>query len=466
MKLKIKKGLDIPIRGNPSNLDILEISSSSISVDFKPFTSFKIKTIVKEGEKVSKNQIIGFLKNFEDIKFRSPCNGLVKKVNRGQKRILQEIIIEKLTQNEDSFVFSKIDLKTITSIDLLNLLCSQGAFSLIKMHPFDLPAIPQMPPKNIFINLAENAPFSVPINKQVLSFNSYEEGLFYFEKGIEVLFKIISKKIHLIYREPSLKISEKVKNLCECTAIEGPYPSGCTAVHIYKIAPIRSEKDIIWSLSFNEVSSLGHLVEQGCLYNKKIISLAGPSLKEEERRYVKTEIGASLTKIIPQRINLEQDAVILGSPLFGFLTNNIDQDHLGLFTNIISIIPKNKKREFLHFLKLGTKKFTATKTYLSGFLRFIKKNFDFTTNQHGELRAFIDPSVYNPIMPMNIPIVNLAKAILAENFDLAKKLGFLEISKEMCVLATFICPSKNNILEIIQQGQEKYVQESDFLPFN
>ena len=196
------------------------------------------------------------------------------------------------------------------------------------------------------------------------------------------------------------------------------------------------------------------------------MALAGPSLNEKERRYIKIEIGSSLKKIVPQRINQEKHSIILGSPLSGILSKNIDEDHLGLFDNIVSVIPKNQKREFFHFLKIGSKRFTATRTYLSGFLRFLKKEFDFTTNQHGELRAFIDPFVYNSFAPMNIHIVNLAKAILAENFDLAKKLGFLEISKEDCALATFICPSKNNILEIIQQGQEKYVQESDFLPFH
>lgn len=466
MILKIRKGLDIPIKGNPSNSDIVEVSSSSIAMDFKPFKSFKIKTVVKEGEEVLKNQVISFFKNSENIKFLSPCNGLIKSIHRGPKRILEEIIIEKNQRNCEVPYFSRIDIKEASKQDILNFLSIHGAFSLIKMHPFSLPAIPQMLPKDIFINLAGNEPFSVPINIQILSFESQEQALFYFEKGIEILSKIISKKIHLIYRLPCLILSEKIKQLCKCTEVIGPYPSGCTSLHIYKMSPIISEKDIIWSLSFNETASIGYLTNNGYLYNKKIMALAGPSLNEKERRYIKIEIGSSLKKIVPQRINQEKHSIILGSPLSGILSKNIDEDHLGLFDNIVSVIPKNQKREFFHFLKIGSKKFTATRTYLSGFLRFLKKEFDFTTNQHGELRAFIDPFVYNSFAPMNIHIVNLAKAILAENFDLAKKLGFLEISKEDCALATFICPSKNNILEIIQQGQEKYVQESDFLPFH
>ncbi len=83
-----------------------------------------------------------------------------------------------------------------------------------------------------------------------------------------------------------------------------------------------------------------------------------------------------------------------------------------------------------------------------------------STRLHGEERAFIDPSIYDRVMPLQIPTVPLIKSILAEDFETAEILGILEVAPEDFALPTFICPSKVEMTEIVRRGQQKMATEN------
>ena len=55
-------------------------------------------------------------------------------------------------------------------------------------------------------------------------------------------------------------------------------------------------------------------------------------------------------------------------------------------------------------------------------------------------------------MPMRIPTMHLIKAILIQDFELAEELGLLEVAEEDFALASFICPSKIDMVEIVKKG--------------
>ena len=123
------------------------------------------------------------------------------------------------------------------------------------------------------------------------------------------------------------------------------------------------------------------------------------------------------------------------------------------------MIPENTKRQLFHFFRLGLNKFTATKAYFTGHVKPPQSGYSFTTNQHGEERAFIDGAVYERVMPMCIPTMHLVKAIICEDFELAEKLGLLEITADDFALTSFICPSKIEMIEIVKQGLHNYAKE-------
>lgn len=60
---------------------------------------------------------------------------------------------------------------------------------------------------------------------------------------------------------------------------------------------------------------------------------------------------------------------------------------------------------------------------------------------------------------MRIPTMQLVKAVLAEDFELAERLGLLEVDSEDFALPTFVCPSKVEMVEIMKQGIHRYAKE-------
>jgi Na+-transporting NADH:ubiquinone oxidoreductase subunit A len=127
-------------------------------------------------------------------------------------------------------------------------------------------------------------------------------------------------------------------------------------------------------------------------------------------------------------------------------------DFLGYGHYAFCAIPEKEDREFLHFFRLGLDKYSFSRAYLSGHLNPEHREYPFTTKLHGEERAFIDGSLYDKVMPLNVSTMMLVKAVMAEDYDRAHELGFLEVDSEDFALPTFVCPSKIEMTDIIKQG--------------
>lgn len=149
--------------------------------------------------------------------------------------------------------------------------------------------------------------------------------------------------------------------------------------------------------------------------------------------------------------------LVSGDPLSGRHVET--EDYLGYFDYVFCVIPENTKREFLHFFRLGWDKYTFSKAYLSGHLDNSEKEYPFTTNQHGEHRPFIDNSLYDKVMPLNVSTIHLVKAVMAEDYDLAESLGLLEVDSEDFALPAFVDQSKIDMPDIIKNGLRRHAAD-------
>lgn len=447
-KICVSKGLNIPIEGKPLAVYHTPIDSEVLAIDLDPFRFLHIKPLYKEGDFVQRGMPIAVDKNSSAYKFFSPAGGRISAINRGLKRRITNIVI---TKNDNEHTYTHPILKEIKTDNVLNYLITTGLFSLINSRPFNRPATPENLPKSIFIKSCEFAPFYPP------QWFILEQNESFWNKGIEALSTIAPT--HIIYDE-----CEDTKTLLETKhaqhhTVSGPYPASNLSIAISKIDPITSINDIRWTLNTFDVICLGAMMLQGSQPMYKPISISGPVLRKEQRLLAHARVGASI-KAITQHISPPPESrIISGNLLTG---NSVSlEDFLGFYDLSICLIQEEFKRNFLHFFSLGTKKYSATKTYLSHFLsKLHNKTFSFNTNQHGECRAFVDGEIYNKFMPMKIPVMELIKAIMTENYSLACRLGFLEIVGEDFALPAFICPSKINMIEIVDQGQHNYIKEA------
>lgn len=458
--IKITKGLDIPITGKPTgsvkNLVLSgEVSTptapSKISLNLQSFEDIKFRLLVKAGDVVKIGQPLAEDKTAPGRMFVSPAGGVVSDIRRGYKRALNDIVID-AAKEEHYQEFPPIDPLQSSREVILERMLTGGCFAKIRSRPFNFLADPQKTPRCIFVKAIESAVFVPPAEMQV---EGHEKE---FQAGLNALSMLTEGNVNLVYRKDTpCQAFTNAQNVQKHTA-EGPHPVGTHSVHIQKIDPIRSSDDIIWTLNAHDVVEIGHLFIHGRCYIEKIISIAGPGVIPERIGFFKARSGYPINSLVSGRIKRGLLRLISGDPLMGKKVES--EDFLGFDHYVFCVIPENLSREFLHFFGLGTSKYTFSKAYLTGHLDNKDREYTFTTNQHGEHRPFIDGSLYDLVMPLQIPTMLLVKAIMAEDYELAETYGLLEVDSEDFALTTFVCPSKIEMTDIVKRGLKQYAKEN------
>lgn len=457
--IKVTKGLDIPISGKPSGtVQPLTLGGEAkqdktpkrIALNLDPFVGVRFKLLAKKGDRVNIGQPLVEDKLTEGRVFASPAGGVVVEVRRGLKRRLLDIVIE-LDPEEHIADHGAINVQSASRDEILDLLLRGGAFAHIRQRPFNILANPKKTPRNIFVKAVESAPYVPPAEMQV---EGREE---YFQLGLTALSKLTDGKVHLVYHKDSKCAAFTNAKDVEKHTGEGPHPLGTHSLHIDRIDPVRSAEDVVWTVNVHDVISIGHLVKTGQVYTERVISIAGPGIIPERIGYFRVRNGFPIEPLVSNRVKKGYIRLISGDPLTGQKVES--DDFLGFYHFVFTAIPENIKREMLHFFRLGLHKYSYSKAYYTGHIDTSGKEYDFTTNQHGEHRAFIDPTLYDRIMELDVPTMQLVKAVMAEDFDLAEELGLLAVDGEDFALPAFVCPSKIDMTEIIKDGLRAHASE-------
>lgn len=457
--IKITKGLDIPIAGKPTDTAFPFTSgsqveqlkpASQVSLNLRAFEEIKFRLLVKVGDVVKIGQPLVEDKESPGRVFVSPAAGVVKEIRRGLKRVLQDIVID-VAPKEEYMDFPPLDVEVASREELIQRMLEGGCFSLIRSRPFNLLANPEKLPRSIFVKALESAPFTPPAEQQIAGFEQE------FQIGLLALKKLCQGDVHLVYRKgsPCRAFTEAV-DVKKHTA-EGPHPISNVSLHIQQIDPIRSPDNIVWTLRAIDVVAIGYLLAKGRHFIDRVISIAGPGVIPGRTGYFKVRSGYPIAALVSDRIQKGQQRLISGDPLMGKKVSA--EEFLGFYDTCFCVIPEETSREFLHFIRLGVNKYTFSRAYFAGHLDNTKREYPFTTSQHGEHRAFIDSTLYDKVMPLTVPTMLLVKAVMAEDFELAETLGLLEVDSEDFALPTFVCPSKMEMTEIIKTGLKQYAQE-------
>jgi len=455
--IKITKGLDIPIKGKPKG-DVRPFALSGeassqqtpkyIALNLEPFEEIRFKLLEKVGDVVKIGQPLVEDKSKEGRFFASPAAGVIKEVRRGLKRRLLDIVIE-VSKGEQYHETDPLNTDTATSEEIIARLKAGGLFAHIRCRPLNQLADPNKLPRSIFVKAIESSPFTPPPELHV---EGHEKD---FQVGLHALSKLTSGPVHLVYRKDSACQSFTQAEHVQTHTAEGTHPIGTHSVHIQQLDRITTVEDVVWTLNVPDVIAIGHLLTTGRYLIDRVISIAGPGVIPDRIGYFKVRAGYPIHALMSNRIEEGDIRLISGDPLMG---QKVDpEDFLGFYHYVFCAIPENTDREFMHFFRLGINKYSFSRAYLSGHLKNIE--YDFTTSLHGEERAFIDGKLYDEVMPLDIPTMLLVKAVMAEDYDLAEELGFLEVDSEDFALSTFVCPSKVEMTEIIKQGLKTHASE-------
>ena len=444
--VKLKKGLDIRLRGKAEKKLFPELPSALYAVKPVDFPGLTPKLNIKIGDRVLAGSPLFHDKVRPEVLFTSPVSGIVKEIVRGDRRKLLEVIVER---DGDEFVnFGKVSSEKLTRDKIKELLLVSGLWPAVRQRPYHVVANPKDTPKAIYISGFDTAPLAPDYN---FIMDNSQGALF--QSGLNALKKLTDGKLNLILNSKE-EISELLKQAkeVEISYFSGPHPAGNVGVQIHHIDPL-NKGEIVWFVNLQDVISIGRLFEDGIYKHERIIALTGSEIINPCYHIIRS--GASVSGVVKANTRPGDLRFISGNVLTG---SRIEPDgYLGYYDSQVTVIPEGRYFEFFGWMMPGLGKFSFSKTFKSGFLP--GRDYTADTNFHGGERAFVMTGQYEKVVPMDIYPMQLLKAILAEDIDLMENLGIYEIAEEDFALCEYICPSKIEIQAIVRKGLDMMIKE-------
>lgn len=425
--IKIKKGLDIPLSGSPKQ-DIHDGPSiKHVAVLGEEYVGMRPTMLVEIGDRVKKGQALFEDKKNPGVFFTASVAGTVKEINRGAKRVLQSVVIE--AEGDDAVTFdsfSAAELASLTVEQVKKNLTGSGLWTALRTRPFSTSPAVDSTARAIFVTAMDTNPLAA--DPTVVIAQRSED----FSNGLTVLSRL-SDKVYLCKKAgasipsvPAVQVEE----------FDGPHPAGLPGTHIHFLDPV-SIKKVVWHINYQDVIAIGALFTSGQLNAERVISLAGPVVKNP--RLLKTVLGASIAELTAGELQEGQNRIISGSVLAGAAASGV-HGYLGRFHNQVSVLAEGYGKEFLGWAMPGAQKFSVTRAYLAHLNP--KRLFNMTTTTNGSSRAMVPIGNYERVMPLDILPTLLLRDLLVGDSDGAVSLGCLELDEEDLALCTFVCPGK------------------------
>ena len=125
--ITIKKGLDLPIAGKPAQVIHSGNAVNQVAILGEEYVGMRPSMKVREGDVVKKGQVLFEDKKNPGVVFTAPASGTITVINRGEKRVLQSVVID--VQGNDQVTFAKYnagELNTLSSEQVKQNLVESG----------------------------------------------------------------------------------------------------------------------------------------------------------------------------------------------------------------------------------------------------------------------------------------------------------------------------------------------------
>ena len=429
--IKIKKGLDIPLSGAPERHITDARSISRYAVKPPDVVGFTPRLLVAEGDSVTAGQPLVADKNDPRLFLPAPVSGQVQAIVRGEKRKLEAVVVERGNGVAGSPDTANRQLSP-----------ESPCWWMIKERPFGTIANPDHTPKGIFVSMRDTNPIAPDVD---YALKGREHEL---ETGFNALAAIAP--LHVVRPE-------------------GPHPAGNVGTQIAAIDPI-NRGEHVWTVGAQDVANIGRWLLTGEYRPERVISVGGPVAKAPH--HYRVLCGACIGSISSAQLmnaaypSMTRDTnstrIISGSVLSG--TTVAPDGFLGMYDQQITFIEEGNRHELMGWLMPGLRKFSFSRTFLSGMLpkslHLPLGTFQFNTNLHGGRRPLMFTGDMERVFPFDIYPLQLIKACIIGDVELQEKLGIYEVVPEDFALCEFIDPSKTDIQSTIREALEVLRKEA------
>ena len=444
--IRIKQGLDLPIAGKPEQVIYEGNPIHEIALLGEEYVGMRPSMKVQEGDKVKKGQVLFEDKKNAGVFFTAPVSGTIKAIHRGEKRVLQSVVIT--VEGNEQITFNRYpaeNLETLSTVEVLDNLQKSGLWTAFRTRPFSkIPPIDTLPTA-IFVNAMDTNPLAA--DPQVVIGERTDDFIY----GLTVLSRL-NTPIHVCKAVGAQIPSYHAENLL-VHEFGGPHPAGLVGTHIHFIEPV-SLKKVVWSINYQDVMAIGKLFTTGELDVSRVIALGGPQVKNP--RLIRTMLGAKVSELVTDELKMGDNRVISGSVLSGAIAVGT-HDYLGRYHLQVSVIAEGREKEFFGWFIPSANKYTITRTTIGHFLK--NKLFNLTSSLQGSERAMVPIGSYERVMPLDILPTLLLRDLIVGDTDSAQALGCLELDEEDLALCSFVCPAKYEYGSLLRNVLDKIEKE-------
>lgn len=432
---RLRRGLDLPLAGDPRQQVHAGAAVTRVALLGEDYIGLKPTFLVQPGDAVRRGQLLYEDKKTPGVRYTAPAAGTVAAIHRGERRAFQSLVIDVAADDSDDLQvpfehWHGARTAAPGAEEVRALLLESGLWTALRTRPFSRVPSPDTPPHALFITAIDTRPHA-PAVEVVLADRQDD-----FERGVACLSRLTSGTT-FVCAAPGAGLAVPDLPNVKLETFEGPHPAGCVGTHIHLLCPVDLERTV-WHIGYQDVAAVGRLMATGLLEVQRVVSLAGPSVREP--RLLRTRLGAATGQLTTGELGPGVHRTVSGSVLDGRTAQGDALGYLGRYHQQVAVLAEAVEREFFGWIAPGVQKYSVWRVVLGALRRSAKLALTTTTN--GGSRAMVPIGSFERVVPLDLMPTFLLRALLMGNDERAEVLGALELDEEDLALCTFVCPGK------------------------
>ncbi len=447
-RFKLRKGLDLPILGEPEQRIEDAPAVSHVGVVGADYVDLKPTMYVEEGATVKMGEPLFEDKRRPGVLHTAPAAGTVVAINRGARRVLQSVVIKIEGDAELTFKSWPVnEFSKLSHEDVRENLRLSGLWTALRTRPYS--RVPRLDrrPAAIFVSVIDTRPLAADSR---VAMAGQEE---HFRNGITLLSRLTEGEVFVCCAPGQVPLLPDLPQI-RVAEFEGPHPAGLVGTHMHYLKPVGATRTN-WHIHPQDVAAIGKLFATGRLDNTRVLALGGPQVQRP--RLLRTRVGARISELILPDLKPGESRPLSGSVLAGREARGWG-DYVGRYHYQIAVLPEGRERRFLGWINPAGERVSAIRVFFSALAR-ASRRFALDTSTNGSPRAMVPIGNYEKVMPLDVLPSQLLRALLVRDTDSAQALGALELDEEDLSLCSFVCVGKHDYGPILRANLEQIEQE-------